>query len=156
MELGEKIKLLRTQRHLSQEALAHMLGVSRQAVTKWESGAALPSTANLLSLCDALCVSLGELTGDGQDLPQPQPAKRSLLSAALVGASAAFAVVCAFSWLMHRSSALPDGIIGAADAPTGILVAGAPTFLYLLTGATVLLIAVTALVLIRQKRRKQS
>lgn len=38
MELGMKIRQLRTERGLSQEALAHELDVSRQAVTKWESG----------------------------------------------------------------------------------------------------------------------
>ncbi len=38
MELGEKIKTLRSERGLSQEALAARLEISRQAVAKWESG----------------------------------------------------------------------------------------------------------------------
>lgn len=38
MHLSEKIQLLRKQQGLSQEALAEQLGVSRQAVSRWETG----------------------------------------------------------------------------------------------------------------------
>lgn len=41
MNLSEKILLLRKQRGLSQEALAEQLGVSRQAVSRWETGDSL-------------------------------------------------------------------------------------------------------------------
>ena len=51
MELGSRIRALRTARGLSQETIAERLQVSRQAVAKWENGASLPSTANLLALC---------------------------------------------------------------------------------------------------------
>ena len=51
MKLGSRIRALRTARGLSQETIAERLQVSRQAVAKWESGASLPSTANLLALC---------------------------------------------------------------------------------------------------------
>ena len=49
-ELGAHIRTLRKERGLSQEALAQALEVSRQAVTKWEDGSSLPSTANLFAL----------------------------------------------------------------------------------------------------------
>lgn len=49
-ELGARIRTLRKERGLSQEALAQALEVSRQAVTKWEDGSSLPSTANLFAL----------------------------------------------------------------------------------------------------------
>ena len=49
-ELGTRIRALRKERGLSQEALAQALEVSRQAVTKWEDGSSLPSTANLFAL----------------------------------------------------------------------------------------------------------
>ena len=52
MDIGTRIRELRLERGLSQEALAEQLGVSRQAVTKWESGASAPSTAKLLELID--------------------------------------------------------------------------------------------------------
>ena len=41
MKIGERIRQLRTEKKLSQEALAGELGISRQAVAKWESGGSL-------------------------------------------------------------------------------------------------------------------
>ena len=60
-ELGARIRALRKERGLSQEALAQALEVSRQAVTKWEDGSSLPSTANLF----ALSVDLDALKAEG-------------------------------------------------------------------------------------------
>ena len=62
-ELGARIRTLRKERGLSQEALAQTLEVSRQAVTKWEDGSSLPSTANLFALSGFFGVPLAELTG---------------------------------------------------------------------------------------------
>ena len=61
MTLGEKLKMLRASRGLSQEQLAAELNVSRQAVSKWESGASDPSTSNLLALAKLYGVSAEEL-----------------------------------------------------------------------------------------------
>ena len=61
MTLGEKLQLLRRSRGLSQEQLAAELDVSRQAVSKWESGASDPSTSNLLALARLYGVSAEEL-----------------------------------------------------------------------------------------------
>ena len=46
MKLGEEIRRAREEKHLSQEDLAEQLGVSRQAVSKWENGMALPQGIN--------------------------------------------------------------------------------------------------------------
>ena len=54
MELGERIKQARLRAHLSQEKVAELIGVSRQAVTKWESGLSAPSTDNLFKLAEVL------------------------------------------------------------------------------------------------------
>ena len=54
MKLSEKILYSRKRAGLSQEALADMVGVSRQAVSKWETGEALPETAKLAALGAAL------------------------------------------------------------------------------------------------------
>lgn len=48
--LGETIKEKRLQCRMTQEFVAEHLGVSRQAVSKWESGLSSPSTANLMAL----------------------------------------------------------------------------------------------------------
>ncbi len=63
MTLGNRIKANRQRLGLSQDALAERLDVSRQAVTKWESGKAMPSTERLLLLAEVFGCSLDELTG---------------------------------------------------------------------------------------------
>jgi len=50
--LGERIKNQRTRAGLSQERVAELVGVSRQSVTKWESGQSAPSTENLFRLAE--------------------------------------------------------------------------------------------------------
>ncbi len=50
MELKEKLVILRKEKGLTQLAVAEKLDVSRQAISRWESGIALPSTDNLKSL----------------------------------------------------------------------------------------------------------
>ena len=50
--LGERIKNQRSRAGLSQERVAELVGVSRQSVTKWESGQSAPSTENLFKLAE--------------------------------------------------------------------------------------------------------
>ena len=54
MTLGEKLKMLRASRGLSQEQLAAELNVSRQAVSKWECGDAAPDLDKLRAICTYL------------------------------------------------------------------------------------------------------
>ncbi len=61
MNLPEKLQTLRKQNSFSQEELAEKLGVSRQAVSKWESGAAIPEVEKLIELSRIFGVSLNEL-----------------------------------------------------------------------------------------------
>ncbi len=61
--LGNKLYELRKKAGLSQEAFAEKLGVSRQAVSKWECGASLPDTDNLITISNLYGVSLDELVG---------------------------------------------------------------------------------------------
>ena len=72
-ELGARIRTLRKERGLSQEALAQALEVSRQAVTKWEDGSSLPSTANLFALAGFFSVPLAELTGTPESTSPAPP-----------------------------------------------------------------------------------
>lgn len=46
--LGNRIKNLRIECHLSQEYVAEQIGVSRQSISEWESGVSRPSTGNLI------------------------------------------------------------------------------------------------------------
>ena len=64
MSLGEKIKAMRQHASLSQEQLAEKLNVSRQAITKWETGKGIPDIANLIAISDEFDLSLDELIKD--------------------------------------------------------------------------------------------
>ena len=59
--LGEALKAHRQNCGMTQEYVAEALGVSRQAVSKWETGAAEPATSNLLALAKLYGVDPGEL-----------------------------------------------------------------------------------------------
>ena len=59
--LGEVLKDYRTRCSMTQEFVAESLGVSRQAVSKWENGTADPSTSNLLKLAKLFGLSPEEL-----------------------------------------------------------------------------------------------
>ena len=52
MTLGERIKVFRKNAGMSQEKVVELVGVSRQAVTKWEAGKSAPSTENLFKLAE--------------------------------------------------------------------------------------------------------
>lgn len=72
MTLSEKITALRTGRKLSQGDVAERLDVSRQSVSKWETGQSVPELEKIVRLADLFGVSVDELVRDG-DAPQPQP-----------------------------------------------------------------------------------
>lgn len=59
--LGAAIKEHRTRCKMTQEFVAESIGVSRQAVSKWESGASDPSTSNLFALAKLFGISAQEL-----------------------------------------------------------------------------------------------
>ena len=73
MNLSEKLSFLRKEKGLSQENLADEMNVSRQAVSKWESGNVMPSLDNLIYLSKLYGVTIDSLIDDSQDLP-PEPA----------------------------------------------------------------------------------
>lgn len=77
MTLGEKILYCRKRLGLSQEALAERLGVSRQAVSKWETGEAVPELGKLVLLSKAFGVTTDWLLSE-EEAPQQaesQPAQ---------------------------------------------------------------------------------
>ena len=64
MTFGEKLFSIRKKSGFSQEELAEKLGVSRQAVSRWESGAAMPDSPNLLLISNLFGVSADYLLHD--------------------------------------------------------------------------------------------
>lgn len=61
LEVANKLLKLRKENNLSQEELAERLGISRQAISKWERGEASPDTDNLIQLSNLYRISLDEL-----------------------------------------------------------------------------------------------
>ena len=64
--LGEALKVHRTQCKMTQEFVAETIGVSRQAVSKWEAGSSLPEIEKLIFLSDFFQVSIDYLLRDKQ------------------------------------------------------------------------------------------
>ena len=64
MKFNENLKYLRKEANLTQEQLAEKLNVSRQAVTKWESGQSLPDIQNLKEMADMFGVTMDALVGE--------------------------------------------------------------------------------------------
>jgi transcriptional regulator with XRE-family HTH domain len=78
MTLGEIIRENRTKHGLSQEKIAEMVKVSRQAVTKWETNKSMPCMENLIMLADIFKISLDEFTGKtGKEAFKLRPVKNA-------------------------------------------------------------------------------
>lgn len=61
MKFGDNLKLIRKSKKISQEELAFKLGVSRQSVSKWETGENYPSMFNIMCLCDIFKCKINNL-----------------------------------------------------------------------------------------------
>lgn len=70
--LAQAIQQERTRCGMTQEYVAQAVGVSRQAVSKWERGESEPSTSNLIALARLFGIEAGQLLS-GLDQPPPQP-----------------------------------------------------------------------------------
>lgn len=75
MNLSDNLKRIRKENNLSQEQLADKLGVSRQSVSKWESGLAYPEMDKVLQICKMFGLNVDELLN--QDLKQVEENKQS-------------------------------------------------------------------------------
>ena len=74
MNFSEKLKKIRKDEGLSQDQLAEKIGVSRQAITKWETGKGLPDVENMVIIAEIFKTTLDELLRDsvaGQEQKEP-------------------------------------------------------------------------------------
>lgn len=69
MAFGEQLQLLRRRVGLTQEQFAEQLQVSRQAVSKWESGKGYPEMEKLLYICQRYDATLNDLFEQGENEP---------------------------------------------------------------------------------------
>lgn len=74
MNIGEKIYKLRTEKNLSQGDLAEIVEVSRQSVSKWENGAAVPDLDKIIRLAEVFGITVDELV-KGESLPSAKISK---------------------------------------------------------------------------------
>lgn len=82
MTFGEKLYQLRTERKMSQEGLARKLGVSRQAISRWELGEVVPDTVNVLAVSRLFDVSTDYLLQEDclsdSDIPTEEDVEENL------------------------------------------------------------------------------
>ncbi len=71
MAFAEKLKSIRKQAGMSQEQLAEKLGVSRQAVTKWETDAGIPDIENIMAISALFDISIDELLSNERGAKKP-------------------------------------------------------------------------------------
>lgn len=101
MEFYEQLSKIRKQKEISQEELAEKVGVSRQAVSKWENGTAQPEMANVAKLCEILGVTPNELLGyDGKPAPEAKKQNGKRAAFAAVAAVLLFLLGGVFGWLI--------------------------------------------------------
>lgn len=67
MQISEKLQLLRSKTGMSQEELAERLGISRQSISKWESGQSVPDLKKLIILSEIYNVTIDSLVKDGDE-----------------------------------------------------------------------------------------
>lgn len=125
MTFSEKLARLRKREGLSQEELALFLGVSRQAVSRWEQGAAMPDAANLVKLRQRFQVSLDWLLEDGrgwEELDAGRPSGKTAPKAHGRGWSIAGAVTAGISLLGLLLLGILSSVFPAsvAEAPAGV------------------------------------
>ena len=144
--LSNRIYTLRRRAGLSQDQLAELLGVSRQAVSRWENGSATPGLEKLQAMCRCFQVTMDQLTG-AEEVPLPPPrealTRRSRLGAALCAGGALGVLGLGTAMLLR-----PDSM-EAVDASSMVTLNGSGLLLLLL-----LLIMGTGAILVLRDRRK--
>ena len=78
MTFKEKLVILRKGKNLTQDDFASAVGVSRQAVYKWECGQSYPEVPKLLEMKLLFGISLDDLLDDSYDIPLPEKKKKRI------------------------------------------------------------------------------
>lgn len=129
MELKEKLVDLRKKKGLSQAELAEAINVSRQAISRWEVGTAIPSADNLMWLSKFYEVSMDELMGVGTDDKLSAKEEQQIISKKPVISKKIAIILCAIMvsigivvWILfaiyknQESSEAPPVNIGELDS----------------------------------------
>ena len=123
MTLGQRIQKHRLRLELSQEVLGEKLGVSRQAVSKWEADAAVPDTDKLIALSKLFGITLNELL-QVEDPPergeQAEPAPRRRVLPAVLLIAALLVLTGTGVWLAGRVAALEEQTAALKEELAGL------------------------------------
>lgn len=106
MTLGQRIQELRKGLNLSQEELGEKMGVSRQAISKWEGDQTIPELDKLIALSKLFGLTVGQLLGVEQPAPAapPKPPRRlNLLLAGMGAAILLLAILVGTLWSQVRA-----------------------------------------------------
>ena len=106
MSFSENLKRIRNEYHLSQEELAELLDVSRQAVSKWEQGQGYPEVETLLRLSRKLNLSLDALMSTGMD---PEPGTKNLRGSGSIAITSPYENVIATCYKVAASGKMRGG-----------------------------------------------
>ena len=102
MTLGARIAALRKERGLSQEGLGELVGVSRQAVSKWESDSALPDVNNCVALSKAFGITLSQLLELEESAPAGELTEEQLAMAQAIAEKYLASLPRPRSWRQRR------------------------------------------------------
>ena len=145
--LSNRIYTLRRRAGLSQDQLAELLGVSRQAVSRWENGSATPGLEKLQAMCRCFQVTMDQLTG-AEEVPPPPllPPRETLTRRSCLGAA-----LCAGGALgvlgLGTAMLLRPDFMAAADASSMVTLNGSGLLLLLL------IMGAGAILVLRDRRK---
>ena len=116
MQFCEKIIRLRKSKRMSQEALAEAVGVSRQAVYKWECGQSYPEAMKLVALKELFGISVDDLLDENFEVAYPvRQISRRAPKAAQENAEAAPAQAVANAQIINQTPAENEKIADKAE-----------------------------------------
>ncbi len=133
MSLAEKIFQLRKQKGMSQEQLADELGISRQSVSKWESGQSAPEADKIVRMSGIFDVTTDYLLKDSVEAPGSEPKQEQKSNKAdkiriiLSIIAVVFSLTCIF--VIFILSKIYPAPINRYDPETGIWIVGMKNFL---------------------------
>lgn len=137
MRFCDKLPKLRKENNLSQEQLAERLNVSRQAVSKWESGSSYPDMEKLLQICKVLNCTLEDIMDDGAVNPNEESKNKKqlglsdYLNSFLGVVTRTYNMFCSMSWKSRIMCVLETCFIALIIFLAGALIyEGLRSFLY--------------------------
>lgn len=120
MRLGETIKGRRQALKLSQEYVAERLGVSRQAVSKWETGQSEPTAENLVALASVLEISLSDLAfpqGKGANQAGENGMRSRWETKPVLRTNLSMLAIAFQAGMLYSCTQVPDTVAGGHKTP---------------------------------------